>query len=140
MVQSTAVLYGSSKYVSRGCFRFPSHENVELTRLPLQRPRRRGPVRPLPPPPNGATDPLLTSPRARACRFIPFTWSVVGRSLVRDYAIRRLWGDVAGAAASRELAEHVLMFMASCSKSGLGISGESFLSSFSFICAVVRQS
>ncbi|ORY75339.1 hypothetical protein BCR35DRAFT_306317 [Leucosporidium creatinivorum] len=54
--------------------------------------------------------------------FLCFSWSVVGRALVRDHAVRRLWGDMEQAAASRSLAESCLALVANCSKAGVGIS------------------
>jgi hypothetical protein len=63
-------------------------------------------------------------PSSRTDSFLPFAWSVVGRALVRDHAVRRLWGDMEAAKTSRQLAEHCLSFTSSCAKSGLGIAGE----------------
>ncbi|GAA6042228.1 hypothetical protein JCM8097_005105 [Rhodosporidiobolus ruineniae] len=73
--------------------------------------------------------------------FIPFTWSVAGRALVRDYATRRRWPSppvqlqtdptapppsppvnyVEEAEASRQLAEHCLSFMQQCGAKGSAI-------------------
>ncbi|SGY40412.1 BQ5605_C003g02371 [Microbotryum silenes-dioicae] len=41
--------------------------------------------------------------------FTPFVWSVVGRALIRDYAIRSYRGQTEAAAASRAMAEQVLL-------------------------------
>ncbi|SCV67023.1 BQ2448_5669 [Microbotryum intermedium] len=41
--------------------------------------------------------------------FTPFVWSVVGRALIRDYAIRSYRGQTEAAAASRAMAERVLL-------------------------------
>lgn len=57
--------------------------------------------------------------------FLPFTWSVVGRALVRDLAVRRFWGDKEGEDSARQLAEDCLAFVENCNKSEVGITGES---------------
>lgn len=60
--------------------------------------------------------------------FLPFCWSVVGRALVRDHAVKRLWGDLESSTFSKELAEHCLHFTAGSNKSlGVAIGGESCL-------------
>ncbi|KAM0749887.1 hypothetical protein T439DRAFT_41771 [Meredithblackwellia eburnea MCA 4105] len=53
--------------------------------------------------------------------FLGFCWSVVGRALVRDHALRTLWGDIDSAQFSKTLAEHCLSFTTRCSKGGVGI-------------------
>ncbi|KAI5477590.1 C6 transcription factor [Pseudohyphozyma bogoriensis] len=50
--------------------------------------------------------------------FIGWCWTVVGRSLVRDYAVKRLWGDLDSASFSLMLAQHCLSFTTRCSQSG----------------------
>jgi len=42
--------------------------------------------------------------------FLPWCWTIVGRSLVRDGAIRSVWGDHEAAQVARDLAEHCLSF------------------------------
>jgi hypothetical protein len=60
--------------------------------------------------------------------FLPFCWSVVGRALVRDHAVKRLWGDLEASNFSKQLAEHCLHFTAGSNKSlGVTIGGESLL-------------
>jgi hypothetical protein len=78
------------------------------------------------------------------CSFIPFTWSVTGRALVRDWATRRRWADspfklhddVSGfaqeAEASKQLAEHCLNFMETCAGMGSKISCALLFLSFLF--------
>lgn len=53
--------------------------------------------------------------------FIPWCWSVTGRSLVRDYATKRYWGAHEEALASRELAESVLGFHLLCAEKKIPI-------------------
>lgn len=48
--------------------------------------------------------------------FLPFCWSVVGRALVRDYAIKISWGEEKSAAISKQLAEHCIGFTSRCAK------------------------
>lgn len=60
--------------------------------------------------------------------FLAFTWSVVGRALVRDLAVRRFWGDKEGEAAARRLAEDCLGFTKACNRSAEGIVSESNVS------------
>ncbi|KAL8293235.1 hypothetical protein RQP46_000929 [Phenoliferia psychrophenolica] len=53
--------------------------------------------------------------------FIGFCWTVIGRALVRDHAIRRLWGDIDSAQYSKTLAEHCVAFTSRCKMGGVGI-------------------
>ncbi|GAA5972808.1 hypothetical protein JCM8115_001184 [Rhodotorula mucilaginosa] len=53
--------------------------------------------------------------------FIPWCWSVTGRSLVRDYATKRYWGAHDEALASREMAESVLGFHLLCAEKKIPI-------------------
>lgn len=57
-------------------------------------------------------------------RFIPWCWSVTGRSLVRDYATKRYWGAHDEALASREMAESVLGFHLLCAEKKIPIARE----------------
>ncbi|GAA5922351.1 hypothetical protein JCM3775_005700 [Rhodotorula graminis] len=55
--------------------------------------------------------------------FQPVCWSIAGRALVRDFATRRLWGDLDEAEVSKGLAEDCLQFHEVCQKGGSGIAG-----------------
>lgn len=65
----------------------------------------------------------LTATCARGS-FIPWCWSVTGRSLVRDYATKRYWGTHDEALASREMAESVLGFHLLCAEKKIPIARE----------------